>query len=177
VVVAGGIGLALLAGAACVLGGCEIAGIGLAAGAVGEVVLGEYAEAAAAPISEAAAPMGEVTENGAEITYSATATAIGSDDETLQNLARSQGVGGHDVIVHGLNGQFITNGMPTNPQQIADAVLGNPAYQPGSTINLVTCGGACGLAQELGAILKATVNAMPGDVDLDPHTGALRDLR
>ena len=125
--------------------------------------------------AEGAAPMGGVTEGGATISHSATATAIGDDANTLQNLARSQGAGGHDVIVHGADGNFMVNGVATHPQQIADAVLANPAYT-GGPINLVTCGGACGPAQELEEILGASVRARPGNVDLDPTTGFLRDL-
>jgi hypothetical protein len=118
--------------------------------------------------------------SGATVNYSDTATAIGDDENTLQNFARSQGADGHDVIVHGaaVDGdgtQFFVNGLPTHAQQIADAVLGNPDYA-GGPINLVTCGGACGPAQELGEILGVDVRASSGNVDLDPGTGSLREL-
>jgi len=124
------------------------------------------------------APMNGALENGATVRYSATATAIGDDIDTLQNFARSRGVQGHDVIVHGVlenvEAYFTVNGMVTHPQQIADAVLGNPAYE-GGPINLVTCFGACGLAQELRQILGVEVNARPNKVDLHELTGRLRD--
>jgi hypothetical protein len=119
--------------------------------------------------------MGGFIESGATISHSPTATAIGDDADTLQNFDRSQGVGGHDVIVHGQDGEFIVNGMPTNPQQIADAVSANPDYT-GGPVNLVTCGGACGPAQELSEILGVDVHASPGRVDLDPSGGFLREL-
>jgi len=125
--------------------------------------------------------MMDALENGTAVRYSNTATAIGDDEATLQNLARSRGVDGHDVIVHGTivdgEGQFKTNGMLTHPRQIADAVLENPAYFRGTPINLVTCYGYCGPAQELQSILKVPVKSYPGLVDLDPGTGVLRDLR
>jgi len=110
------------------------------------------------------------------VSESSTATAIGDDANTLENFARSRGAAGHDVIVHGdTAGNFRVNGDITHPQQIADAILGNPGYD-GGPINLVTCHGACGAAQELQEIMGVPVNALPGLVDLDPATGLLRSL-
>jgi hypothetical protein len=72
----------------------------------------------------------------------------------------------------------VTNGMPTHTQQIADAVLSNPAYVRGSPVQLVTCHGACGLADELSQALGgARVTASPYRVDLDPATGLLRSWK
>jgi RHS repeat-associated protein len=138
------------------------------------------AGSAAAEAAESdAATMGGFTESGSTIHDSPTATAIGDDPDTLQNLARSQGAAGHDVIVHGElvdgEGQFIVDGNITNPQQIADAVLSNSDYVEGTPINLVTCYGGCGPAQELSEILGVPVNASQGLVDLDPETGLLRE--
>ncbi len=97
------------------------------------------------PVSGAASMNGTM-ENGATIRYSSTATAIGDDANTLQNFARSRGAAGHDLIVHGdrVNGelQFIVNGMPTHPQQIADALLrttGCLEFVTTGRSRLVTC--------------------------------------
>ena len=100
------------------------------------------------------------------------------DAATQQNLARSRNAAGHDVIVHATHDaagevQFMVNGNFTNVHQIADAVLANPAYR-GGPVNLVTCFGACGPAQELGGILGVRVTALPGKADLHPVTGLLR---
>ncbi|MFZ2503066.1 MAG: RHS repeat-associated core domain-containing protein [Nocardioides sp.] len=126
--------------------------------------------------ANSAAPMDTFLASGARVSESRTATAIGDDANTMQNFARSRGAGGHDVIVHGdTAGNFVVNGNITHPQQIADAVLGNPGYR-GGPINLVTCHGACGAAQELSEIMGVPVNSMSGLVDLDPVTGLLRSL-
>jgi hypothetical protein len=115
--------------------------------------------------------------NGATVSHSSTATAIGDDENTLQNFARSLGAAGHDVIVHGdTEGNFAVNGMITNAQQIADAILENPGYG-GGAINLVTCHGACGAAKELGDILGVPVIASIYKVDLSPVTGLLREFK
>jgi hypothetical protein len=155
----------------------------LTGGAGGAADVAEGAETveeaeAGAQAADDAAPMGGFTESGSTIHNGATATAIGDDPDTLQNLARSNGAAGHDVIVHGQmvdgEGQFIVDGNVTNPQQIADAVLSNPNYA-GGPINLVTCYGGCGPAQELSEILGVPVNAGSGLVDLDPGSGLLRE--
>jgi RHS repeat-associated protein len=127
--------------------------------------------------SKAASTMDSFTESGATIGHSPTATAIGDDANTMTNFARSQGATGHDVIVHGDQaGNFRVNGDITNPNQIADAIRSNPYYE-GGPINLVTCHGACGAAQELQEIMGVHVNASPFRVDLDPWTGSLREFR
>ncbi|MCW3841999.1 DNRLRE domain-containing protein [Micromonospora yasonensis] len=114
--------------------------------------------------------------NGATVRYSETATAIGDDDHTMQNFLRSRGAAGHDAILHGdKEGNFRVNGMITHPQQVADAILENPSYRRGDPINLVTCHGACGAAQDLGNILGVPVNASLHEVDLHPRTGLLRE--
>jgi len=64
--------------------------------------------------------------NGSTVRYSPTATAIGDDLNTATNFSRPQGAAGHDVIVHSQvfdgQAQFVANGLPTHPQQIADSV-------------------------------------------------------
>ena len=118
--------------------------------------------------------------SGDTVRHSATATAIGDDWATSENFARSQGAAGHDVIVHaGPDAaageiQFYVNDNFSHAQQIADAVSANPAYT-GGPINLVTCYGACGPAQELSAALGGVqVNALSVQVDLNARTGLLR---
>ena len=123
------------------------------------------------------AAMDSFSESGATISHSRTATAIGDDANTMTNSGRSRGAAGHDVIVHGdVAGNFRVNGDSTNPNQIADAIRGNPNYG-GGPINLVTCHGACGAAQELQGIMGVPVNASPFRVDLDPWSGFLREFR
>ncbi len=101
---------------------------------------------------------GSFLPNGSTVRYSETAAAIGDDPNTLQNLLRSQGNGGHDVIVHGgqFGGEtrFVVDGVPIDANQIADAILNNPNYS-GGPINLVTCGGSCGPADERPAFLAS----------------------
>lgn len=129
------------------------------------------------PVSGAASMNGTM-ENGATIRYSSTATAIGDDANTLQSFARSRGAAGHDLIVHGRmlegEGVFWVNNMPTHPLQVADALLGNPAYRAGTPVQLVTCYGACGPAEELAAILGAPVKALRAPVELHSGTGLLK---
>jgi hypothetical protein len=57
-----------------------------------------------------------------------------------------------------------------------EAIRSNPNYG-GGPINLVTCHGACGAAQELQEIMGVPVNASPFRVDLDPWSGFLREFR
>jgi RHS repeat-associated protein len=155
-----------------------------ALGAAGQLsaAVAQDARAAAGAGAGLAAPMNGELENGATVRYSATATAIGDDANTVQNFARSQGAAGHDLIVHGQaleegGAMFSPNQLRTHTQQIADALLGNPAYQRGTPVQLVTCFGACGLARELEGIISAPVRALPGPVDLNPATGLLRLLK
>ncbi len=129
------------------------------------------------------AAMDSFLDNGSTVHHSTTATAIGDDVQTINNFDKSFGAAGHDVIVHSTVAEdgsiaFSTNGMPTNVNQIAQAVLDNPDYVPGTPIQLVTCHGACGLADDLSAALGGTtVTALDDIVDLDPFTGLLRGAR
>jgi hypothetical protein len=123
------------------------------------------------------AAMDSFTEAGATVTHTPTATAIGDDADTMQNVLRSRGSQGHDVIVHGDEaGNFRVNRAITHPNQIADAIRSNPDYA-GGQINLVTCHGACGAAQELQEILGVPINSSFFRVDLDPITGVLREFK
>jgi hypothetical protein len=143
---------------------------------LGKTVLQARFVVATGVAAEDAATMDSFTASGSTISHSPTATAIGDDADTLQNFARSRGAAGHDVIVHGDQaGNFRVGGNITHPQQIADAILENPDYG-GGPINLVTCHGACGAAQELQEILGVPVNSSPFEVDLDPVSGLLREF-
>ncbi len=74
-----------------------------------------------------------------------------------------------------MDGHFRVDGMITHPQQIADALLENPHYT-GGPVQLVTCHGGRGAAQELAAILGVDVrNASEHMVDLNPRTGLIRE--
>ncbi|MFK4071339.1 hypothetical protein [Streptomyces sp. NPDC029674] len=137
-----------------------------------------WRKTAAAPRGEAESVMGippvsSFTWAGDNVRYTRTATAIGDDANTLQNLQRSKGTYGHDVIVHGSKeGECIVDGKITHPQQIADLVRENPYYH-GGPIQLVTCHGACKAAGELSKALGGVEvrNASGHQVDIDPRTG------
>ncbi|MEU8229097.1 hypothetical protein AB0C12_05755 [Actinoplanes sp. NPDC048967] len=89
-------------------------------------------------------PAGDPVDHGAD------STAIGYDDRTMRNFdAVRPEPGYHDVVVHGeRNGLFRPGligadglGHPANyphPNQIADAVRGNPNYD-GGPVRLVSC--------------------------------------
>ena len=121
-----------------------------------------------------AADMDSALASGATVRHTGTATAIGDDPATLTNLERSMGAGGrHDVIVHGTSeGRPIVNGNVTHAQQIADAILENPAYD-GCAITLVMCYGGRETAPELARILGVDVVATTRQAQLDPITGQL----
>lgn len=64
-------------------------------------------------------------------------------------------------MVHGtpyddVGAVFLVDGLPTNANQIADAIKLNPNYN-GAPIRLLTCYGGCGPAQEVANILKVPV--------------------
>lgn len=122
------------------------------------------------------AQMDSFLDNGVTVHHSPTATAIGDDRNTLINLSRSRGYdGGHDVIVHGSpEGEPLVNGMPTHPNQIADAIRAKPDYQEGQPINLVTCHGSMSFANDLADLMGSPVRSSAHLVDLDPVTGAIR---
>ncbi|WP_353947239.1 DUF6531 domain-containing protein [Streptomyces sp. HUAS MG91] len=142
-----------------------------------------WRKAAAAPRGAAGAatmgvpPASSFTWAGGSVRYSKTATAIGDDADTIQNLMRSKGTYGHDVVVHGSEqGEFLVDGHITHPQQIADLVKENPYYD-GGPIQLVTCYGACKAAGELSRLLGGVEvrNASNHQVDVDPRTGKVRE--
>lgn len=83
------------------------------------------------------------------------------------------------MIVHGTDPaygtptEFFVNELRTHPQQIADAILGNPAYK-GGPVNLVTCFGNCGPAQALQEILGVEVKSADGFARISPKTNTLQ---
>ena len=128
--------------------------------------------------------MNSFTATGSTVHHSTTATAIGDDTATIVNFNRSQGAAGHDVVVHGgiVDGEafFFVDGLTTNTQQIADAIISNPSYDPGTPIQLATCFGGCpvnggaSLADELSEALGGvTVTSSVNQVQIDPVTGGL----
>ena len=120
--------------------------------------------------------------NGSTVTHSPTATAIGGDSPTMRNFERSTGVNGHDVIVHGEltpDGEmfFRVDGERVHTQQIADAILENPDYIPGTPIQMVVCRAACGLSDELSDALGGVpVQASPRRVRLDENGRLIEEM-
>ncbi|MEU4598322.1 hypothetical protein [Nocardia sp. NPDC023988] len=94
-------------------------------------------------------------------------TTIGSDPAARRVTENLRNDGAHDVILHGdesghpLDG----NGAPLSPQQVADAILVNPNYVPGTPVRLVSCfsGGDIGWAQQIADRLGVPVHA-PTDI-------------
>nr|WP_274611179.1 RHS repeat-associated core domain-containing protein [Rathayibacter toxicus] len=116
---------------------------------------------------------------GGTVRHSRTATAIGDDYHTMANFEKSIGADGyHDVILHGSeDGQFIVNGLPTNPHQIADAILENPHYTPGQPIRLVSCHAKTNTAGELEEILGVPILSDHRPVALDENGQLEVDVR
>jgi hypothetical protein len=106
--------------------------------------------------------LGSYTATGSEIFHGKTVTRIGGDEVSIRVTANSARVDGvHDVVVHGtpyddVGAIFSVDGLPTNANQIADAIKLNPNYK-GEPIRLLTCYGGCGPAQEIANILKVPV--------------------
>jgi hypothetical protein len=80
------------------------------------------------------------TAAGNEVTYTPTATAVGSDSATLNNLRNLRNTGMHDVIAHGTRDGFTSlDGVKTNGGQLVDAVRANPSYIEGTPCRLMVC--------------------------------------
>jgi hypothetical protein len=97
--------------------------------------------------------------SGSDVVHGATSTRIGSDEISVRvakNAPPMEGV--HDVVVHGNGTDFLADGLPTHPAQIAEAVRSNPNYA-GGPVCALSCGAACGPAQELADELGAHVLA------------------
>ena len=111
---------------------------------------------------------GSFLPSGATVQFGANYTSIG-DDRVTNNITNNASLelGMHNVIVHGeidnidkgVTDNMYVNNLPTNTQQIADAILSNPFYN-GKIINLISCHSACnGTAQELSDITGSIVRA------------------
>ncbi|WP_433562082.1 hypothetical protein ACQP1O_31845 [Nocardia sp. CA-151230] len=93
-------------------------------------------------------------------------TSIGDDMRTHQVRHNVRNEGEHDVIVHGSpDGAPIPGlGDEVHPEQIVQAILGNPHYVPGTPVRLLACfsGNEFGWAQYIADRLGVPVRA-PSD--------------
>ncbi|WP_084525051.1 toxin glutamine deamidase domain-containing protein [Nocardia vaccinii] len=105
-------------------------------------------------------------ENGEGVVYRADRTSIGDDPRTHRVRENTLNEGEHDVIVHGSpEGAPIPSlGPEVHPEQIVDAILGNPNYEPGTPVRLLSCfsGNEMGWAQHVADRLGVPVRA-PSD--------------
>jgi RHS repeat-associated protein len=86
--------------------------------------------------------------SGSEVAHGETYTRIGSDEFSIrvaQNAPPEEGL--HDVVAHGDGQDFVVDGLPTNPAQIAEAVRSNPSYL-GGPCRILSCFSGQGPAQE-----------------------------
>ena len=67
---------------------------------------------------------------------------------------------------------FMVDGLPTNANQIADAVRASPDWN-GQPIRLITCHGGCGPAQELSNILQVPVEGATNVVGVNQTPGSI----
>lgn len=113
-------------------------------------------------------PFDNYLPNGEGVVYRPDRTSIGDDPSTHQVRENVRNEGEHDVIVHGSpDGEPIPGlGHPVHPEQIVQAVLGNPDYVPGTPIRLLAChsgndvGWAQYIADRLGVPVRAPSNAV-----------------
>lgn len=113
--------------------------------------------------------LGSFTATGSQITNGSGITVVGSDPVSLRvasNVAPLNGA--FDVVVHGVpyddaGAVFSVDGLPTNANQIAEAILSNPTWN-GQPIRLLTCYGGCGPVQELSDILGVPVQGATAPV-------------
>jgi len=127
------------------------------------------------------------TATGHEVTYTKTATALGSDERTmsnLQNVAPMEGV--HDVIAHGTEDGFMSlrnntvgpsgnpehDGQKVNAGQIVDTVRANPNYVRGTPLRMMVChSGVSGAAQQVADEMGVPVSAPKGLVGTNRALG------
>ena len=101
-----------------------------------------------------------------DVGFTQHATRIGSDRRTLAVTNRVRPTDGyHDVVVHGSPDDFIPFGgnHVVNPAHVAETILANPNYVPGTPVRAVSCwsglNGTEGPAQQLADHLQADVLA------------------
>lgn len=106
--------------------------------------------------------------NGQGVVHAPTATSIGNDTAThnVRNNVRNEGA--HDVVLHGSRAGQPIPGLagPVDPALIAQAILNNPHYVPGTPVRLLSChSGADGsFARTLADLLGARVEAPTDEV-------------
>ncbi|MFD4354892.1 hypothetical protein ACFWPX_20215 [Nocardia sp. NPDC058518] len=114
--------------------------------------------------------------NGEGVVHRPHSTSIGDDPATHNVRENLLNEGEHDVILHGsADGSPIPgNRIPTHPEQIVQAILNNPDYQPGTPIRLMSChsGNSAGWAQYVSDRLGVTVRAPDGVVGTEPVPGS-----
>lgn len=96
--------------------------------------------------------------------------AITATDYTVSFVLTIEGVAGPLSLLGAPAGAAMNSTMENG----ATVRYSGTATAIGMPVQLVTCHGACGLAQELQGILGAPVRALPTRVDLNPTTGLLR---
>ena len=113
------------------------------------------------------------TAGGHSVSYTETATAVGSDSRTLRNLANVRNDGMHDVVAHGTRDGYVDlDGEITNGGQLVDAIRANPNYQEGQACRLIVChSGVSGVGQQVADELNVPVLAPTDRVGTNPLRG------
>ncbi|UQU67840.1 hypothetical protein COUCH_16855 [Couchioplanes caeruleus] len=129
--------------------------------------------------------------SGDPVYYRPNSTAVGYDSQTVTNFDRVRPEPGyHDVVVHGERNGLFRPGVIgedgadypanyTHPNQIADAVRGNPAYT-GGPVRLISChsgtvdpgAGAIPAGQEVANALGVPVKAPTDAVGVNRYGSA-----
>ncbi|MFE4972105.1 RHS repeat-associated core domain-containing protein [Kitasatospora sp. NPDC056651] len=114
--------------------------------------------------STPAGPIDNYTPGGHAVRHSPTATAVGSDQRTINNYNKVLNTGIHDIVAHGTRDGYISlDGELTNGGQLVEAVRSNPAYVEGQPCRLMVChSGVSGVGQQVANELGVYVLA-PSD--------------
>ncbi|GAB1695070.1 LamG-like jellyroll fold domain-containing protein [Krasilnikovia sp. M28-CT-15] len=118
-----------------------------------------------------------LTAAGHPVTYSRTATAVGSDPRTMRNFQNVRNTGMHDVVAHGTSDGYVDlNGEITNGGQLVDAIRANPHYREGQACRLMVChSGVSGVGQQVADELNVPVLAPTDRVGTNPLLGRGQD--